>query len=175
MSESFHEQLVEQRRYLHQFPEVGWTEFETTWYIVQKLQSWGFNVHIGREVIDEKSIRGRNLELVNEARSRAAAHGVPEAFLQKTEGLTGCVAEMDFEKEGPVLVFRFDIDALSVQETDSADHLPNREGFRSKREGIMHACGHDCHTSIGLTVARWIAEHKNELCGKIKIIFQPAE
>lgn len=111
MSESFHEQLVKQRRYLHQFPEVGWTEFETTWYIVQKVQSWGYCVHIGREVIDEKSIRGRNIELVNEARARAAAHGVPEEFLQKTAGLTGCVAEMVFEKEGPVLVFRFDIDA----------------------------------------------------------------
>lgn len=175
MSESFHKQLIEQRRHLHQYPEVGWTEFETTWYIVQKLQSWGYDVHIGREVIDEKSIRGRNIELVNEARARAAAHGVPETFLKKTEGLTGCVGEISFEKEGPVLVFRFDIDALPVQETDSESHTPNREGFRSKREGIMHACGHDCHASIGLTVARWIAEHKEELCGKIKIIFQPAE
>ena len=162
MSESFHKQLIEQRRHLHQYPEVGWTEFETTWYIVQKLQSWGYDVHIGREVIDEKSIRGRNIELVNEARARAAAHGVPETFLKKTEGLTGCVGEISFEKEGPVLVFRFDIDALPVQETDSESHTPNREGFRSKREGIMHACGHDCHASIGLTVARWIAEHKEE-------------
>ena len=39
----------------------------------------------------------------------------------------------------------------------------------------MHACGHDAHTSTGLAVAHWFADHADEMCGKIKILFQPAE
>lgn len=175
MTDSYHEQLIEQRRYLHQFPEVGWTEFETTWYIVQKLKKYGYRVHVGREIIDEKSVRGRNLSMVNEALSRAKQHQVPESFLKETEGFTGCVGELKLGKAGPVLALRFDIDALPVQETNSPAHQPNQLNFRSKRDGVMHACGHDCHTSIGLTIARWIAEHKDELEGTVKIIFQPAE
>ena len=39
----------------------------------------------------------------------------------------------------------------------------------------MHACGHDGHTAVGLELARWLVEHKDQLCGKFKLIFQPAE
>ena len=39
----------------------------------------------------------------------------------------------------------------------------------------MHACGHDAHTAVGLEVARWLVDHKDELCGRFKLIYQPAE
>lgn len=39
----------------------------------------------------------------------------------------------------------------------------------------MHACGHDCHAAIGLSLAHWIVDHANTLCGTIKLLFQPAE
>lgn len=39
----------------------------------------------------------------------------------------------------------------------------------------MHACGHDCHTAEGLTLAHWLVDHKDELCGTVKLLFQPAE
>lgn len=175
MEQSYHEQLIEQRRHLHQYPEVGWTEFETTWFITERLQKWGYQVYLGRQIIDKDSIRGRNEDWVKEAIDRARAHRVPEDFLAKTENLTGCVGVLDTGREGPVVALRFDIDALPVHETDNPEHFPNQMGFRSKRDGFMHACGHDCHTSIGLTVARWVSDHQEHLRGKIKIIFQPAE
>ena len=80
MEQSYHEQLIEQRRHLHQYPEVGWTEFETTWFITQRLQKWGYKVYLGHQVIDKDSIRGRNENWVKEAIDRAKAHQVPEDF-----------------------------------------------------------------------------------------------
>ncbi|HYW76883.1 MAG TPA: amidohydrolase [Gammaproteobacteria bacterium] len=53
--------------------------------------------------------------------------------------------------------------------------MPAREGFRSVHEGVMHACGHDAHTAVGLAVAEVLAANKDKLSGKIKFIFQPAE
>ena len=103
------------------------------------------------------------------------ARGVSQSFIDETEGYTGCVALLDTGKEGPTTAFRFDIDCVCVNETDNPEHKPNKEGFRSQHTGFMHACGHDSHISIGLTLAHWIAERKDELKGKFKIVFQPAE
>ena len=68
----------------------------------------------------------------------------------------------------PVVALRADMDALPVEE---AGDLP----FKSKQPGVMHACGHDAHTAIGLGVATLFAKHKAELPGTIKFLFQPAE
>ena len=106
MEQSYHEQLIEQRRHLHQYPEVGWTEFETTWFITERLQKWGYQVYLGRQIIDKDSIRGRNEDWVKEAIDRARAHRVPEDFLAKTENLTGCVGVLDTGREGPVVALR---------------------------------------------------------------------
>jgi hypothetical protein len=66
------------------------------------------------------------------------------------------------------------MDALPVTETDDEIHLPAREGFSSRREGRMHACGHDGHTAIGLAVAARLAASQN-WAGTVKVVFQPAE
>ena len=100
------------------------------------------------------------------------ARGVSQSFIDETEGYTGCVALLDTGKEGPTTAFRFDIDCVCVNETDNPEHKPNKEGFRSQHTGFMHACGHDSHISIGLTLAHWIAERKDELKGKFKIVGQ---
>ena len=168
-------QLVEQRRELHQWPEEGWTEFWTTNYIVNKLRSWGYEVLLGTKIINPEQVFGRNEKLVQEGIKNALARGVSQSFIDETEGYTGCVALLDTGKEGPTTAFRFDIDCVCVNETDNPEHKPNKEGFRSQHAGFMHACGHDSHISIGLTLAHWIAEHKDELKGKFKIVFQPAE
>ena len=168
-------QLVEQRRELHQWPEEGWTEFWTTNYIVTKLRSWGYEVLLGTKIINPEQVFGRNEKLVQEGIKNALARGVSQSFIDETEGYTGCVALLDTGKEGPTTAFRFDIDCVCVNETDNPEHKPNKEGFRSQHAGFMHACGHDSHISIGLTLAHWIAEHKDELKGKFKIVFQPAE
>ena len=67
------------------------------------------------------------------------------------------------------------IDALPVQETESESHIPNREGFRSKREGIMHACGHDTHTAMLLATGKVLWAHRQEIAGTVRLLFQTSE
>src|SRR5690606_32834900 len=64
---------------------------------------------------------------------------------------------------------------LEVEEADGASHLPAAGSFRSARPGMMHACGHDGHTAIGLGVAEALAECNEQLDGEVRLIFQPAE
>ena len=71
-------------------------------------------------------------------------------------------------RPGPTVAFRADIDALPVTE-------PAGCPFRSKNEGVMHACGHDAHTAILLGAARVLAGLRDQLCGQVKLLFQPAE
>lgn len=77
--------------------------------------------------------------------------------------------------QGPVLTFRFDIDGLPVQESNSSLHPPAREGFLSKNPGRMHACGHDGHIAIGLMTAKLLHQYRNQLHGTLQFLFQPAE
>lgn len=85
-------------------------------------------------------------------------------------GETGMVAVLKGEKEGPehCLLLRGDMDALPVKEDE--DHP-----LRSKREGVMHACGHDAHTSILLGTLRVLKQYKKHFSGTIYFFFQPAE
>jgi amidohydrolase len=67
-----------------------------------------------------------------------------------------------------VVLLRFDMDALPIMEETGAE-------YASQNPGVMHACGHDGHTAVGLTVARLLHAHSQELAGSIKLVFQPAE
>jgi aminobenzoyl-glutamate utilization protein A len=67
------------------------------------------------------------------------------------------------------------MDALDLVESSSPDHRPACEGFASINDGVMHACGHDGHTAVGLGVAEILARLKDQLRGTVKLIFQPAE
>ena len=175
MSNDYTEEMVGIRRHLHKRPEEGWTEFETTWFIVQRLRKLGLPVTIGKANICESEVLGRDPLLVSDAMKRAAAHGVPEEFLKATEGYTGAVARFDTGRPGPTTAFRSDIDCVLVRETGDPKHLPNQLGFASERPGFMHACGHDGHTAVGLGVAHWLVDNKDRLCGQFILIFQPAE
>ena len=81
---------------------------------------------------------------------------------------TGIVATITGGQPGPVLAIRADIDALPVQEE-------NEVSYRSRHDGVMHACGHDGHTAIALGTARYLAQHRQDFAGTVKLIFQPAE
>ena len=81
---------------------------------------------------------------------------------------TGIVATIEGELPGPVLAIRADMDALPVQE---ANQVP----YRSKHDGRMHACGHDGHVAIALGTAHHLCQHRDQLKGTLKFIFQPAE
>lgn len=81
---------------------------------------------------------------------------------------TGCIAEIHGGKPGRTIALRADIDALNIQEKND---LP----FRSQRDGFMHACAHDTHAAMLLGAAKILQEMKDELCGTVRLIFQPAE
>ncbi|HOW26964.1 MAG TPA: M20 family metallopeptidase [Elusimicrobiota bacterium] len=81
---------------------------------------------------------------------------------------TGVVGVVRGAKPGPCVALRADLDALPLQEKNN---LP----FRSRRAGVMHACGHDAHTAIVLTSALRLAREKGSLPGAVKFLFQPDE
>ena len=81
---------------------------------------------------------------------------------------TGLVAVLNTGKPGPVIGLRADIDALPI--TEEAD-VP----FKSKNDGVMHACGHDCHGAMLLGALDMLYKQKDSLKGIIKFIFQHAE
>jgi amidohydrolase len=83
-------------------------------------------------------------------------------------GKTGVVAILDGAADGPTVLVRADMDALPIHEANTADYI---SGTANK----MHACGHDGHTAIGLAVAKMLSSHKDEIKGRIKFVFQPAE
>lgn len=172
---AYHDQLINIRRELHQFPEEGWTEFCTTAYIVKYLRELGYEVLLGEKVVSRKDCLGRDPKLVAQAIETAKERGVCECLLDEMQELTGCCAVLDTGRPGPTVALRFDIDCNNVQESDADTHRATAEGWASKRPGLMHACGHDSHISSGLAVARWVMDHKDELNGKLKIVFQPAE
>lgn len=169
------EEMTRLRREIHRRPEEGWTEFETQWKVFRALEALGWTIRMGLDVIRPEAVMGRNAELVEKAMVRAAEHGVPESFLKATGGYTGLTADFDTGCEGPVTGFRFDMDCVLVEELHDASHLPAAEGFDSEIPGHMHACGHDAHTATGVTLAHWITDHKDELKGRFRLIFQPAE
>jgi aminobenzoyl-glutamate utilization protein A len=172
---AYAEQLVALRRELHRMPEIGWSEFATTARVIGLLRGYGFEVLAGPKAIARDHTLGRDPAVVAEGLAFAKCRGVDEALLAEMDGLTGCVGIWRTGRPGPVVALRFDIDCVNVQESSDSGHPPAALGFASERPGLMHACGHDGHTAIGLTLARWIAEHADELGGTIKLLFQPAE
>ncbi len=86
-------------------------------------------------------------------------------------GKTGVVALVEPSQGGealPTVMLRFDMDALPIQEENDVP-------YRSTVPGVMHACGHDGHTAIGMGVATLLARHRERLPGRVKLVFQPAE
>ena len=83
-------------------------------------------------------------------------------------GKTGVVGLLHGQTESPVVMLRFDMDALPILEENEVD-------YASEEPGKMHACGHDSHMAVGLTVAKILAARKESLPGTIKFVFQPAE
>lgn len=88
--------------------------------------------------------------------------------VRRNIGKTGVIGVLDSGKPGKTVLARADIDALPVHEERDSP-------YRSTVDGKMHACGHDGHTAVLLSVARILAERKDALTGKIIFIFQPAE
>ncbi|MBX2841749.1 MAG: amidohydrolase [Flammeovirgaceae bacterium] len=126
------EETIQNRRHLHENPELSFEEYKTSKFVVDKLKSFG---------------------------------------LEPTEGVagTGVVALIKGKNpESKVVALRADMDALPIIE---ANDIP----YKSKNEGVMHACGHDVHTSSLLGAAKILTEVKEGFEGTVKLIFQPGE
>ena len=131
-AEELSDQIIKDRRYLHQHPELSYKEKNTTAYLVASLKELGIPV-------------------------------------QTFEDYTGCIATIKGGKPGKhTVLLRGDIDALPIKENSGVE-------FESENEGVMHACGHDCHTSMLLGAAKILSAHRDEIHGTVKLIFQMAE
>ncbi len=98
--------------------------------------------------------------------------------LDVKEGIakTGVVGILKGDKPGPVVALRADIDALPVTErVDIPFASKVKTTFNGQEVGVMHACGHDTHTAILMSVAEILSGMKSQLNGTVKFIFQPAE
>ncbi len=130
-AEKYKEEIVADRRALHQNPEVGLSLPKTTAYIKKRLAAM--------------NVRCTELE----------------------GGIVALIGEAENKSDENCVLLRADADALPVREKTD---LP----FASQN-GCMHACGHDMHTAMLLGAARILKERERELCGTVKLVFQPDE
>lgn len=100
-----------------------------------------------------EQLKGMGLE------PEVGAHGAETGVVATIQGQAG---------DGPTLAWRADIDALPILEETGA-------AYKSCQPGVMHACGHDVHTTIGLGIAAKLQASASQLHGKVKMVFQPAE
>ena len=84
------------------------------------------------------------------------------------DDITGCIGVIEGGKPGRTVMLRADIDALPITEQSGVP-------FASENPGVMHACGHDCHTAMLLGAARVLWEMRAELPGTVKLLFQMGE
>lgn len=171
------DEMIRQRRDFHAHPETAWTEFRTTSLIAEELQKLGYEVLMGSDILDEGArMMVPDEKTLKQCAQRAIKEGANPVLVDRMKGgMTGCVGIMHFAKPGKTVALRFDIDSLFVAEDPAPSHRPSALGFQSKHPGLMHACGHDGHATIGLAVARLAAAHKDRMAGTLKICFQPGE
>lgn len=128
---------------------------------------------ISGEIVDMRRHLHSNPELSFQEFETAkfVAAALKEIGLVPVEGIANTGVSALIEGKNPdkkVIALRADIDALPIKETNN---IP----FKSNNEGVMHACGHDVHTSSLLGTARILNQLKDQFDGTVKLIFQPAE
>ncbi|HLR65771.1 M20 family metallopeptidase [Virgibacillus alimentarius] len=129
--DELYSEMVDIRRYLHQYPELSFHEIETATFISDFYEKLG----------------------------------IP---YQEKFGGNGVIATLKGGKPGKTIALRADFDALPIQEENDVP-------YKSKIDGVMHACGHDGHTAVLLTLAKAIQPFQSELPGTIKFLHQYAE
>jgi aminobenzoyl-glutamate utilization protein A len=178
ISARLYPEAVEHRRDLHRYPELGWTEFRTASRAADMLAEAGWEIQAGEAVCQSSYRMGlpTDRELAA-AWDHATQNGGVRPWMESMQGgNTAVVALLRGTRPGPTVGLRFDMDALPIdEEADPGVHRPAREGFASIRRGIMHACGHDAHTAMGVAIGRALVEVRQQLRGTVKIILQPAE
>ncbi len=124
------------------------------------------------QLIDIRRTLHKNPELSHEesATSALVADRLRALGLEVRTGIGGhgVIADIVGDTPGPTLLYRADMDALPIQEIAG-------RSYGSQNPGVMHACGHDVHTTIGLGVASRLTARRSEIHGRVRMLFQPAE
>lgn len=166
--EELEKETIEMRRDFHKHPETGWLEMRTSVIVSERLKELGYEVIKGREACRERMGVPSQEKLAAHAKIVEEESGHRFKLSEDVKNGYTAVAGILRCGEGPVVALRFDMDALPMQEI-------SEKAFASSYPGMMHACGHDCHTAIGLSTAKILSEMKEELSGTVRILFQPAE
>ena len=146
--------IVELRRHFHKHPELSGKEFETSAFLCRQLDELG---------IPYERVQGPHPEGAREERGEFIGTGILATIRGEAPG-----AYASSGKPAKRIALRTDIDALPVRERTSAP-------YASVNEGVMHACGHDCHMAMMLGAVQVLNELRGELRGEVRVIFQPAE
>lgn len=171
------QELIALRREFHRYPETGWTELRTSVRIIEELEKEGIPVTYGPAIhVAEKRYAVPPEDVLERHRLRALEETErAELVNAMAGGFTGCVACIEGALPGPTVALRVDIDSNHLQESGDPAHRPAAEGFASVHDGCMHACGHDAHAAIGIGAAKLLWAHRDQLRGKVILLFQPGE
>lgn len=163
--------FIEYRREFHRYPEIAWREIRTSARVAEILEEMGYTCLMGTDVIDVNALSFEMLSNEEKAveKERAITQGAKPEYVERTEGYPGVIATLDTGIEGPVTALRFDIDCLPYQEPKREGYRPFDEDYISCNDGLVHACGHDAHTAMGLGLAQELMDCKDTLTGKIKV------
>ncbi len=148
--------MRETRRYIHMNPELSLEENNTSRLVSGHLKELGVEHRTG--------VGGDGRSLFMDAKALEAAGIKPGP----ATGGTGILATIEGRKPGKVLLLRADMDALPI---DEQNDVP----YKSTKPGVMHACGHDLHTTILMGAAEVLNGLRDQFDGTIKLMFQPAE
>ena len=175
--EQLGQEMIQLRRDFHKHPESGWTEFRTTARIIDELEKLGLTVQYGPSIHVREKMFGLPKEDVLEACWQRAMSetGRPDLVEAMKGGYTGCLTVIEGALPGPTVGIRVDIDCNDVEEAEDPKHPPCALGFRSTHPKCMHACGHDAHGAIGVGVAKLLCACKDQLRGRVLLVFQPGE
>ena len=173
--------LIEKRRFFHAHPELSGEEVNTTAAIAQELDAMGIDYALPNDFIPGPApaqyTESENLASLKEAGKAFVRQDVEAqggSTISSQSGLIVTIrgeAPEAYDEQGRPrhrIVLRSDIDALPILEQTGAS-------YASKNEGVMHACGHDCHIAMMLGAIRLFNELRDQLRGEVRIIFQPAE
>ena len=143
-----------------------------SWYGRDRLDLLKEAAEIEPEIIKIRREIHQKPELAyrEEVTSKLVAERLEALGIQVKRGVggTGVLGVLKGPRPGKVVGLRADMDALPLDEMADVE-------FKSKVKGVMHACGHDTHVAMLLGAAQLLANHKNELQGTVKFLFQPAE
>ena len=150
----YEQQIIAWRRYFHAHPELSGKEFATSDYLCTELEKMG---------VEYRRIRGTRPFPAPDGRTDYFGTGIVAT-------IAGTAPGAYVEQGNPTrrIALRTDIDALPIRERTEFD-------FISQNEGVMHACGHDCHMAMMLGAVRILCEMRDRLCGEVRVLFQPAE